>query len=844
MSWDLSRLDDGAGPAADGLWQRAAELFERALALPEAERDTAVSAMAAGEPALADAVMSLLAADSRAGDFIESAIEQGCEALTVSSELDARLGRRIGPYKLSRLLGKGGTSAVYLGLRSDDEFRQRVAIKLVRSGMDSEELHRRLRSERQILARLDHPNIAKLLDGGTTEEGMPYFVLEHIEGLPIDRFCDRQRLTLPERLKLFRTVCSAVHYAHRNLVIHRDLKPSNVLVTAAGVPKLLDFGIAKLLAPELYDQTVEQTALLSRPMTPAYASPEQVTGEPVTTATDVYSLGVLLYELLTGRRPYPGSIRSSDALERAIREVEPERPSVAARRPTDEGAESSREELAALRGERPESLSRRLAGDLDTIVLLALRKEPGRRYLSVEQLSEDIARYLEGRPVIARPDTWGYRVNKFARRHKAGVAAALLAVLAVAAFVATMARQKAELARERDKAEQVASMLAHLFELAGPGDAERITARQLLDRGAEQVMGLGGAPATQAMLLESLAELYEEIAAYSKAEQLLEKAVAARREAGMEDTPELATTVHNLGRTVANQGDYRRAEELFRRGLELRQELLPNDHPDLPVSINALGLTLHEQGRYAEAEELYQLAIQRDLVAVGETGPHTRVVRGNLALLLTDKGDYVGAERLYLQLLDGARRALEADPDAPAELLDGLARVRLAKGDLDGAEASLREAVDIRSRLWGDEHPRPARSSNHLGLVLLEKGELTEAEPLVRQSAAVRAKLLGQEHDEIGESLESLGLLEMALGRPAEAEDHLLRAVGVYGRTFSPDHPMTLGAWSTLAEVRARAGLCREAREARDRVGEHLPPGDWHRRKLAATDRLCPPPSS
>ncbi len=841
MSFEDTRaLGDPASAADETLWLRAAEIFEQAVARPEGERREAVIALAAGDEPLAEAVLSLLAADSRAGLFIESAIEQGCESLTSGSGLDARLGSRIGPYKLVRLLGRGGTSSVYLGIRSDDEFRQRVAVKLVRSGMDSDDLHRRLRSERQILARLDHPNIARLLDGGTTEEGLPYFVLEHIEGLPVDTYCDQHRLSLGERLRLFRTICSAVHYAHRNLVVHRDLKPSNVLVTAEGVPKLLDFGIAKLLAPELFGENAEPTALLARPMTPAYASPEQVAGEPVTTATDVYSLGVLLYELLTGRRPYPGSIRSSEALEKAIRETEPERPSLAVRRPTEEGAEVARERLAACRGEKVESLSRRLSGDLDTIVLRALRKEPARRYLSVEQLSEDLERALEGRPVIARPDTVAYRATKFVTRHKAGVAGGVAALLAAVAFVTSTLMQKAEVARERDRAEQVAGMLAHLFELADRQEAETITARQLLDRGAEQAMSLGGAPATQAMLLDTLADLYEQSGFFANAQRLLERALAARREVSRGGTAEEATTLHNLGRVVANQGDYRRAEELFRQGFELRRQLLPSDHPLLAVSVNALGLAIHEQGRYDEAEVLYREAIRRDLVAVGEHGHHTRVARGNLALLLTDRGDYDAAERLYSQLLDSARRFPGEQADFPAELLNGLGRVRLARGDLEGAEVSLREALAERIRLHGEEHPLPARTMSLLGLVLLEQGELGEAETLVRRAAKVRFARLGPEHDETGDSLETLGLLEQALGQTAAAEQALERAMGVYGRTFSPEHPMTLGARSALAALRASTGRCPEARQIREELGERLPPGDWHRRKLAAVDRLCP----
>ncbi len=351
-------------------------------------------------------------------------------------------GRLIGPYKIIRKIGHGGMGSVFLAARADDQYRKQVAIKLVKRGMDTDFIVSRFLSERQILASLDHPNIASLFDGGATADGLPYFVMEDIEGLPINEYCDTHNLSTTERLKLFSIVCAAVHYAHRKHIIHRDIKPTNILVTADGMPKLLDFGIAKILDPDLSIQTTGRTATARRLMTPGYASPEQVRGESVTTASDIYSLGVLLYELLTGHRPYHVRNRATDEIARVICEQEPEKPSTAITRIEevhgDDGLRPIRltpESVSKTRDGSPEKLRRRLAGDIDNIVLMAIRKEPRRRYESVEQFSEDIRRHLEGRPVRARKDTLSYRSAKFINRNRAAVIEVALSMLVVGLLI-------------------------------------------------------------------------------------------------------------------------------------------------------------------------------------------------------------------------------------------------------------------------------------------------------------------------------------------------------------------------------------------------------------------------
>jgi serine/threonine protein kinase len=440
-------------------WRLIEELFHAAVELPPNERGDFLASACGGDVSLRAEIEKLIDGDDRAGSFIETppALDKTTIALP-EPDAESITGLRLGAYEVTREIGRGGMGTVYLAARADEEFRKRVAIKLVTAGFDHESIIQRFRNERQILAGLDHPNIARLLDGGTTESGAPYFVMEYIEGQTIRDYCDSHRLSTIERLKLFRTVCSAVHFAHQNLIVHRDIKPANILVTADGTPKLLDFGVAKLLSP--IAQATDITEVTSRMMTPEYASPEQARGETITTASDVYSLGVLLYELLTGHRPYRVDSRSLIEIIEAICEQEPAKPStVIGRTETSPGAGRTEvtltpEAVSDARDSEPHRLRRELEGDLDNIVLKAMRKEPQRRYASVEQFSEDIKRYFKGLPVIARRDTLSYRTSKFIARHKAGVAAAALLIIALLGGAVTTLWQAHVARQERDKAER------------------------------------------------------------------------------------------------------------------------------------------------------------------------------------------------------------------------------------------------------------------------------------------------------------------------------------------------------------------------------------------------------
>ncbi|MGH9767973.1 MAG: serine/threonine protein kinase, partial [Blastocatellia bacterium] len=577
-------------------WERIKQIFHAALEEPPQQREAYLREACAGDQELMREVERLVANDRSAGDFMEELAAGDAAQALIQERSRAVEGRQIGPYRLLREIGHGGMGTVYLAERADAQYQKQVAIKLIRPGMDSQHVIDRFRHERQILAGLDHPNIAKLLDGGASEDGLPYFVMDFIEGVPIDEYCDRRGLSIDRRLELFSAVCSAVHYAHQNLVVHRDLKPSNILVTADGTPKLLDFGIAKIVNPVQSSDSDAATTL--RFLTPEYASPEQVTGQPITTVSDVYSLGALLYKLLTGQSPYRLKSRSAPDLARAICEEEPERPSAAVA--------------------RTDKLRRRLAGDLDNIVSMALRKDPQRRYSSVEQFSEDIRRHLEGLPVIARKDAVIYRTTRFIQRHKAGLGAmALMLIILLAGVIAT--RRQARIAERRfNDVRKLSNSL--LFELH------------------DAIESLPGATPARELMVKRALEYLDRLAAETGNDPQLQQ--------------ELATAYEKVGDIQgnpyrANLGDNKGALASYRNALAIRQALLARDQVnaktrrELAGNYDRIGDVLRETGDLEEALKSYRqtLAIRQRLSAEDQG---SRELRRELAKGYEKVGDIQG----------------------------------------------------------------------------------------------------------------------------------------------------------------------------------------------------------
>jgi len=697
-----------------------------------------------------------------------------------------------------RTLGAGGMGEVYLAERADAQFEQQVAIKVVHGGALAVSMHSRLKLERQILAQLDHPNIAHLLDGGALPDGSAYIVMEYIDGVAIDVFCDSNRVDINARLKLFQTVCAAVHYAHQNLIVHRDLKPSNILVTAAGVPKLLDFGIAKLLDDrQAARHTLAVTQADIRVMTPDHASPEQVRGQAITTSSDVYVLGVLLYKLLCGTSPFFISSMRLSEIERAICEKDPLPPShmVSA----DELPEST--SIAAARGTSSKRLKRALDGDLNNIVLMAMRKEPERRYGSAEQLAADIQRYLEGKPVIARRDTMSYRTSKFVKRHWLPVSAAAAATFMVVAFSVTTyvqsvriaaerdhaAQQRERAERERARAEEVSGFLVNLFKLSDPEEnrGNQVTARELLDSGAKRLeAGLQDQPETKAALLSTVGAVYDSLGQYQEALPILNEALVLQGPA--RDGSHIGTLLEVAAARIGT-GNLPEAEPPLQDALHISQSEFGAKSIESGRTLWALGRLRLEQGRFGEAKDLF---VQSLGILQADNAPQTDIssLLDDLAKVYTRGQQWQLAKETYERALEIDRRVLGDDHPRVAQYQDNLAFVAQNMGDLKQAEMLYRDALKRKETAYGERHPETAITKGNYGLLLQREGRLTEAEPLLRDAVAIRLSLFGPDNYNVGYGRVSLAMLLHDKGDLAASEGEFRQALAIYDKALPANH--------------------------------------------------------
>ena len=643
---------------------------------------------------------------------------------------DPILGQRLGAFIVdARLPEQGGMGAVYRGRRADGTFDQDVAIKIIPRGRDTEGVLRRFTLERRVLGLLQHPNIVRILDAGAIADGRPYFVMEWVNGLPLDRYSADRRSSLAERLALFQQLCAAVQYAHQHLVVHRDLKPGNVLVTPEGAPKILDFGLAKLL-----DDGDVDTGLLSRtnerPMTPAYASPEQVLGGPVTTATDVHALGLILYELLTGHRPYKLKSSSAAEIERVICQEEPELPSRVAR------GESGAVPVAA----------NRLRGELDAIVMRALQKQPGDRYQTAAELSEDVARYLSGRPVVAKRSSVTYRAGKFVKRHAKGLTAAAAVVLVAAAFVVQNTLHAKGLAVERDRAQASLRFLVNLFTASNPDEAkgEKITAAELLDRGAKRLdTELRDQPGTRAALLYTVGDVYERVGRYDAAERLLAESVELQRQLSSRPTLELADALSALGRVPGTKRD---VSQLYHEALAIRRELLPPNDPLIARSVNNIASLRQGAGDYAGAADKYREAA--DLMA-SANNPDRAITLLNLSGVLFQMNKFADSAAAAREALQIAQAAHGPDHSVTITALAALGWALSGLGENPETERISRDVVERSRRLWGDTHFRVAEAWYTLGTLLAGSNRLDDAERAYREAEIIWRKLPGLLDDRV-----------------------------------------------------------------------------------------------
>jgi len=730
-------------------------------------------------------------------------------------------GERIGPYRVLSTLGVGGMGEVFLAERADAEFEQKVAIKVVPGGAFSRAVQSRLKIERQILAQLDHPNIAHLLDGGTLPDGTAYLVMDYIDGVPIDAFCDAHQLDIPARLELFIKVCAAVHYAHQNLIVHRDLKPSNILVTPAGVPKLLDFGIAKLLDERQMGQhTLAVTRADLRIMTPDHASPEQVRGQPITTASDVYVLGVLLYRLLAGVGPFVlGSVRLVD-IERAICETVPPLPSHA----VPDGDSMQAHAISEARATHVRKLRRTLEGDLDNIICMAMRKEPERRYGSAEQLAGDIRRYLQGKPVIARKDTLFYRSTKFVRRHWLPVAAGTLVFFMVLAFTVTTYVQSLRIAAERDRvaeqreaaeqerarAEEVSTFLVDLFKLSDPqvNRGNRVTARELLDSSTKRLReAFKDQPATKAALLATVGSVYDSLGQYQDAVPILRESLALQPQSTEKSRVE---TLLELGRVLFEGGSLQDAEVPLQQALRLSQREFGAGDLESGRALWMLGQLRHLQGNAGGAIDLYKRAL-----GILETAqaPPTEIARllDDLAQDYERRQEWLPAKQTYERALAIDRNILGNDHPRVASHLNNLAIVAQNMGDLKQSENLYREAIASEESAFGDQHPETAAAQGNYALLLEREGRLTEAEPLLRNALDVALKVWGADNYNVGYARVSLAIVLHDEGRLSEAESEYRQALAIYDKSLPANHPYRATALSHLARILVDRGKAPEA---------------------------------
>ena len=798
-------------------WTRLSELFGELVEIPLAQRQVRLA-----EPGLAAELGPVLLRElermlsAHSGGRPLALEERVAEDAPPATE-------RIGPYRLERLLGEGGMGEVWLAERDEPGFRRQVALKRIRRGLESSELRRRFGIEREALARLSHRGIAQLFDGGIDAAGIPYLALEYVDGRPLTVAADDRRLGLAERLVLFEKVCEAVHYAHVHLVVHRDLKPSNILLTESGEVRLLDFGIAKLLDPELAgSEGLGKTGTALRLATPEYASPEQLAGEPVTTATDVYALGLLLFELLTGRRPFRDHEATLTGLERAVRSIDPRKPSEVVATARDEAA-------AAARRSNPPALARALRGDLDTIVATALRKAPERRYPSVERLAEDVARFSAGRPIRARPESPTYRLRKFAGRHRVGVGAAAFIALLLTAFAVFAVRQSALVARERaaarverDKARELSTFLIGLFG-ADPfaGDEElrdTTTLGEFLERSEVAVRReLALRPELRAALLSRLARLHGNLGRLDRARALAGEALTLRRALPGDRRADVAESANTLATVLQEQGDLAAAESLFREALALREALYPELHADVAESVNNLAIVLVERNDPAQAEETERLerrglALRRELF--GEDHLETLQSRNNFAVFLIKRGrpeDLAEAEVHLRDVLEGRRRRLGNDHPTVANTENNLANLLDDLGREPEAIALFREAIRAWSASLGPEHPRVATGLYGLYGALADSGDLAGAEQALRASLAIDERHLPAGHPYLATDRLKLGLLLLAAGRPVDAEPELRSALAAFRKAGAERAGEADQAQAALDDCLARLGKRDEA---------------------------------
>jgi serine/threonine-protein kinase len=802
--------------------QRIDALFDAVLDLPTGEQDAYIDRACGDDLALRTEVHELLRAHRRPGSVLDTPAAQLSSML--SDTLGDELPTCIGPFRLIRPIGEGGMGQVFLGERDDGQFAQRVAIKFIKRTAPG--MVRRFMEERRILALLEHKHIARLVDGGITDGGLPYFVMEYVDGVPIDRYCDEHDLSIESRLALFANVCDAVNYAHQRLIIHRDLKPSNILVTSEGEVKLLDFGIAKLVGVDGGNGQGDDTLTGVRVMTPDVAAPEQVRGEPVCTSTDVYALGVLLYQLLTGTRPYDVRGKSLREVEQIVCEVMPPAPSTRVR----------------------DSWRRTVRGDLDLIVLTALQKETRRRYGSPAQMAEDLERYRLGHAIHARADSAAYRLRKFVSRHRAAVATATLGVALLVGGAARerLLRQRAE--TEARKSAEVEEFLINVFDVADPfglggSDGTNVTARDLLERGARRIDStLATQPEVQAELRTVLGRVYANLGLYDRATPLLERSLAQHKALHGDTHLAVARSMDLLGASLTRLDRYTDAEPLLRTALAQRRQLAGPASAETAESLEHLATLLEEQSKFAAAESLHTEALALRRALHGDSAAEVANDLNNLALVKYRRGRSAEAEPLYRQALAIEERTLGPQHAFTAATMQNLGQALDVMGKPEEAEQLYRRALAAKRVTLTDKHPSVTISLNNLGWFLATKrNKMSEGEAMIREAITLDRQIFGPKHSYVAEGLRNLGGVLRVEGRLTEADSVLNEAVAMDRELLGPRHQKLAAILAQLGQVRYQLndvdGAIRLTREAHGIYRELV--GDAHSNTITVQGNLA-----
>ena len=847
-------------------WNKIESLFHRMVDLPTSKRAAQLQEECGDDDKLRQRVEQLFEDDAVASEFMDEREFLPQQRLDGAepTENDPRLNQRVGAYRLVSRIARGGMGVVYHAARSDGLFDNDVAVKLIRADAATPEGLLRFERERRTLASLEHPNIARLFDGGATQDGVPYLVMELVRGVPIDEYVDGERLSIRDRLKLFVTVFSAVQFAHQNLVIHRDLKPGNILIDSRGTPKLLDFGIAHLIDDGDEERGGETSGLM---LTPEYASPEQLRGDVLTTATDVYSLGLVLFRLLTGKRPPKRGPDVAECAKTTTSEREPTRPSSMVIREVGPGSDPPTDEArehAARRGTTPRRLRRELSGDLDRIVLKALMNEPSRRYPSAREFSADIERFLAHRPVEARNGGPIYRVMKFVRRNRIAVAAAaVILVVHSIGYMSTWraehrAAYEAEHARiEADSFRQISDFLMNTFLASTSYAAEQERAQRNIQQQAEQVRRqYPNEPHLRANLLDALGQVSLRMDLLGDAEDLVREAMTTRTEEFGVHSLELALSLGSLGNLYHHRGEYELAVSSLDAALQLQRTCPPDVHTDVASASNDLAVALRNSGHTEEAKRLHEEALSMRRTSLGDDALPVAESLNNLAAISLYAGEYeetatllrdalairsrilspahplslqtlanlavttyhLGDADICRQLLTEAiegYRALKAEgEEGLAQVLAHFATLALQSSELDDADAALREALAIQTRRLGPVHPELASLTSNLAISQHTRGQDEEARETWREALRIRRTALSDDHPTMGHAHNDYGAFLVDIGEYCEAKPILLRALANHESNLSADHPSIAAASMNLGVCLWELGEKTEAIEA------------------------------